>query len=204
MKSSRSHILISSEFENIISDITNELKPHRVVPFLRDEFKIEDAKSVIKEAYVSESENKYIIIASQNINVFSQNSLLKILEEPPRNTIFILIVPSKSILLPTIRSRLPLFNLEKKQNDTTLDINLKTLDLAELFDFVKANERVNKFDAKNIVSALLNRAVFVDEITLNRSQSEAFELGFKLIELNSRASSIFTMILMTFLRGSKR
>ena len=49
---------------------------------------------------------KFIVIDSaDDLNINSSNGLLKILEEPPKNTFFILIVNNLSFILPTIVSR---------------------------------------------------------------------------------------------------
>ena len=42
----------------------------------------------------------------------AQNALLKVLEEPPPNVLFLLTVPSSTMLLPTVRSRAQLFRLD--------------------------------------------------------------------------------------------
>lgn len=46
-----------------------------------------------------------IIDAIDDLNLNAANAILKILEEPPKNTLFILIYHKSSILLPTIKSR---------------------------------------------------------------------------------------------------
>jgi len=46
--------------------------------FLRDEFKIDDVKEVIKEAYIAEDYQKRLILAAKKFNIYAQNSLLKI------------------------------------------------------------------------------------------------------------------------------
>ena len=103
-----SHIQIGNDIEALIEAATLNLSPNRVVVFFEEEFKIESAKAAIAEAYISEAQTKYIILASQSFNTISQNSLLKLLEEPPKNIELIIITTSKASLLPTIRSRLPI------------------------------------------------------------------------------------------------
>jgi DNA polymerase III delta prime subunit len=46
---------------------------------------------------------RVFIIAAPTMSVEAQNALLKTLEEPPRGTLFFIIVPSPSALLPTSR-----------------------------------------------------------------------------------------------------
>lgn len=53
-----------------------------------------------------ESEYKILIIwLPERMNAYSANKLLKIIEEPPRNTLFILVSENPDNILPTIRSR---------------------------------------------------------------------------------------------------
>lgn len=49
---------------------------------------------------------RWIVIKAQDWPHTSQNALLKLLEEPPIQTRVVLIVPSLTLLLPTVRSRL--------------------------------------------------------------------------------------------------
>ncbi|MDD5212794.1 MAG: DNA polymerase III subunit delta', partial [Sulfuricurvum sp.] len=101
-------ILITQRFEEKSLEIQQDLLPLRCVLFIREDFKIEDAKEVISEAYKSESQTKTLILGAKSFTVPAQNALLKILEEPPLNIAFILLTPNKSTFLPTVRSRLSL------------------------------------------------------------------------------------------------
>ncbi len=55
----------------------------------------------------------YIIRDSDRMTVQAQNALLKILEEPPSFVVFILISENSNLLLPTIRSRAPVFRMQR-------------------------------------------------------------------------------------------
>ena len=194
----KSHILISSELEHELETLTQELKPNRVVPFLRDEFKLEDAKAVVAEAYKSESQTKYIILAAHSFNVYSQNSLLKVLEEPPKNIEFIIISPTKSNLLTTVRSRLPLVKGDVSHNVKEIELNLARIDYAQIFAFLKQNSRIDKTKAKELVEAIYYRATVVDMLILSESQLDNFDKAYRLLELNSRPQSVLAMVLMGF------
>jgi DNA polymerase-3 subunit delta' len=195
-----SHILISSEIEYEIERLKSELHGFRVVTFVEDEFKIENAKAVVAEAYISESQTKYIILASKNFNIVSQNSLLKVLEEPPRNIEFIIISPTKSNLLPTVRSRLPILQGKKTHREISININLAKTDYKEIFEFLKENARVTKSRAQELVEELYYRATVVDMLALTSVQLENFERAYRLLELNSRPISVLALILMSFTR----
>lgn len=73
----------------------------------------------------------FIIENAHQMNEQAQNALLKVLEEPPKNVVFILLVPSKTMLLDTIISRcvlLSAFNT-KSENSEHLDMANKFIDL---------------------------------------------------------------------------
>lgn len=72
------------------------------------------------------------------MNEQSQNALLKVLEEPPGNTLFLLIAQSKAALLDTVISRC-----------TVLSLGVPELDAAE--EYIKA---VYKFPPEQIKAAL--------------------------------------------------
>ena len=195
-----SHILISSEIEEEILAIKTRLHPARIVVFYKeDEFKVDDAREVIREAYIAEAQTKYIILASKFFNETSQNALLKLLEEPPRNIEFIIITESKSALLPTVRSRMPLISHQSEKERVDLDLSLKKLDLAAVFAFIKEHERTPKHEAKALIEALYNKAM-QEEIMLNTQQLECFEMAYKLLGLNARINSVLSMLLMKFIK----
>ncbi len=194
----KSHILISSDIEYELENLTQTLKPNRVVPFLRDEFKIEDAKAVVAEAYKSESQTKYIILVAKSFNSISQNSLLKVLEEPPKNIEFIIISPTKSNLLPTVRSRLPIVKGDISHSVKEIELNLAKIDYAQIFAFLKQNARISKSEAKELVEAIYHRATVVDMLILSEAQLDNFDKAYRLLELNSRPQSVLALILMGF------
>jgi DNA polymerase-3 subunit delta' len=166
---------------------------------MREDFKVEDSRAVIAEAYISEDKTKYIVLAAKSFNNVAQNALLKALEEPPKNIEFILIAPAKSIFLPTIRSRLPMQKKESPKVIQEVDISLKQLDLLQIFDFIKAHERTKKHEAKVLLEALYFHGSVNESMIFNQSQLDAFERAYRLLELNGRFSTVLTLLLMTFL-----
>ncbi len=196
--SKKGYILISTDKESEFLKIKEELKPNRVVGFIEDEFKIEHAKAVIAEAYISESETKYIVLGANNFNNVSQNALLKILEEPPRNIELIIISSTKSNLLPTVRSRMPIVKGEKTHALQEIELNLLRVNYGEVFDFLKTHARVKKSEAKALVEALYYRATVIDKLMLSASQLQNFDRAYRLLELNSRPQSVLAQLIMGF------
>ncbi len=75
---------------------------------------VSQIRELREEAYIkphSAEKRVYIIDCAETMNPQSQNALLKILEEPPKTVMFILLTPNKSALLDTIVSRCVLLSL---------------------------------------------------------------------------------------------
>lgn len=67
---------------------------------------IDDISYIKKKLnYNNDNYNIIIIDTINDLNINASNSILKILEEPPKNTIFILISHNNKPILPTIKSR---------------------------------------------------------------------------------------------------
>ncbi len=198
MSAHNGYILIASDIHAQFERLKEELKPNRVVGFIEDEFKVEHSKAVIEESYISESQIKYIILGANNFNAISQNALLKLLEEPLRNIEYIIISPTKSNLLPTVRSRMPIIKGEVVKEVQKVALNLSKVDYAEVFAFLKANERAKKSEAKAIVEGLFYRATVEEKLILKESQLQNFQSAYKLLELNARPLSVLSMLIMSF------
>jgi len=198
-ESKKSHILIATDIESAYEELRQRLSEFRVVGFIEEDFKLEHAKAVVAEAYISEANTKYIIFAGIKFTKEAQNSLLKALEEPPRNIEFIIITSNKSNLLPTIRSRLPIMYGKVSSDTLDLELNLARLDYDDIFKFLKENARIKKEQAKILVEAIYKRATITDMLVLSLEQLELFESSYKLLELNSRPQSILALILMSFI-----
>ena len=197
-----SQIIISDEVEKSAEQLTAQLYDKRAVAFYQEDFLVEHVKDVVKESYIAEASMKYIIIASLSFNNVVQNSLLKLLEEPPKNIRFLLIVPSKSILLPTVLSRLPLYRTPSTLKDEIqIPFSFRNLDLKMITDFVKANERLSKRESKAYVEVMFIQASHELQ-TLNKEQIHSFEQALPLLDLNARPATVFTSLLLNFLPKS--
>ena len=87
-----SHILICKNMEKAKAHLEEKYASSRHLLYEKDEFLLDDAKELVKEAYIAESKHKYLIVCAKGYRIEAQNALLKILEEPPRNIVFILSV----------------------------------------------------------------------------------------------------------------
>lgn len=164
----------------------------------KDEFQIEQANKTLKEAYIASNETKYLFLCGATFRVEAQNALLKILEEPPKNIVFILLVSSKNSLLPTIYSRLPYKNLKKVVEKDNIELNIKKLDLKDIYTFIKNNQKITKDEAINIVETILIKAN-KENVKLNQKELDIFFKSIKLLELNSKPTTVLTYLLLSIL-----
>lgn len=92
----------------------------------RNEFRREQAAQLRDEAFLSPnaSKKKFLILdAAHHITPEAANLLLKVLEEPPDTTIFILLTDNPHLMLPTIKSRsmqIPFRPLSEPEADQAL------------------------------------------------------------------------------------
>ncbi|MBY0540654.1 MAG: DNA polymerase III subunit delta' [Arcobacteraceae bacterium] len=194
-----STILIVNDIETTLSELLPNYPAHstRIIKNEeKEEFLLLQATLAIKEAYIATSEKKYIFLCGTTFRKEAQNSLLKILEEPPKNVIFIIITNSKSSLLPTIYSRLAYKYLKKSilKKESILDLN--KLDLKDIYNFLKENQKISKNEAKEIVETILIK-VNKQKIKLSHKELDFFSKSIKLIELNSRPINVITTLLLS-------
>lgn len=79
-----------------------------------------------------------IIDQAHTLTHEAQNALLKMLEEPPADTVFILTSPSVQQLLPTVRSRLQTIDVVKPQRGVLLEYAVRAGIASERLDAVYA------------------------------------------------------------------
>ncbi|MBK1973249.1 DNA polymerase III subunit delta' [Campylobacter sp. TTU-622] len=192
-----SKIIISNDFEKIKATMIEDfgIKNLRFIPKeVTNEFLLDDARAVEKESYIAETEEKIIILMAHSFRVEAQNFLLKLLEEPPRNIKFLIVVPSKNLLLPTIKSRLICQKDKIKKEKIDLNIDLKKLDLKMIFEFIKENENSDKLELMQKISTLSQECLRVKKF--NEEELDFFYKAYELAKLNSKASLLFATLLL--------
>lgn len=79
------------------------------------EYSIAEIKNLFKETSIFHKKIRvYFLENFQLSSLEAQNAFLKLLEEPPTNTLFVLSVDNENKLIPTIRSRTRIVRLDKK------------------------------------------------------------------------------------------
>lgn len=130
-----------------------------------EKYNVKLAQAIIESSNLVPLEANFKVYIFNNFDTASpdvQNKMLKLLEEPPKNTIFIINVSNESLILPTIASRAQKIRLHRLSNNVILNyINTltKSADEARLIT--------------NISEGNLTRAV-------NFCGNEAFLLNYQL------------------------
>ncbi len=87
----------------------------------------------------------------------AQNALLKTLEEPPSNALFFLVTAAPSMLLPTLRSRAQMLELESHEDsiiDITRFLKAKPRDRIDMLKPLLEKDEDDRRDIGNIVTFL--------------------------------------------------
>jgi DNA polymerase-3 subunit delta' len=135
-KIDKSTILIVNDIDQTLNDLLPFYSTHNVRIIKneeKDEFLLIQANAAIKEAYIASNENKFIFLCGSTFRKEAQNSLLKVLEEPPRNVIFIILTNSKSSILPTIYSRIPYKYMKTSSLKDEISLDILKLDLKDIY-----------------------------------------------------------------------
>ena len=147
--------------------------------------KIEEIRDILKAAYLRPFEADwkfFIIIGAERMTVEASNAFLKTLEEPPQNTIFILIVQSKEHLLDTIQSRS--FEVRLKpgsQRESEQSISLEKVDKS-WDEFLETYQTKPRPDVKTMLVNLLEHLDFQMKRLAASGQAHAVRPLIELID----------------------
>jgi len=184
------------ELFTIIRSLDNKEKPK--------EFLVEHAQEAISKAYITSESLNYIILIAPKFSEIAQNKLLKILEEPPKNKAFILITESKSALLDTIQSRLPVTILSDATSDDNFSLDMENLNLATVYEFVQENSRISSVECKILVEKISLGAMKSGKYKLDESTLKLFSDTIKALDMGSPTGFILNVLLLKLLGRKKR
>lgn len=143
----------------------DRVKSENVV-FINETFEsisVETIREISAQAQYGSSEADtrfFVLLAAEKMSLPAQNAILKILEEPPEHTVFVLATSNPDYLLPTIHSRcIQIFlNDERQITIDTVEVqkiveNIKTLSHGELINL--ADTYSSKENALLLCSSML-------------------------------------------------
>jgi len=195
----RSKIILTDRFDETFEQLKERFSEALFYHISADDFLVEHAKEVVDRAYLTSDREKVIVLSAKRFTPIAQNKLLKILEEPPSKTHFILMTSTKAGLLTTIRSRLPVVDMTSSKEEIQLTINLETLDLAQLFSFLQANRRIDAKEAALLTEALAKEAMRSGKYRLDEALLETFAESIRLLDMGSPPHFVLTRLCLKLL-----
>jgi DNA polymerase-3 subunit delta' len=206
-----SGIIITQQTEQTISQLEAERTVEQFT-FIKNEddkgrlkeFLVEQAQETIAKAYIASENLNYIILVAPRFSEIAQNRLLKLLEEPPKNKAFILITESKSALLDTIQSRMPVTVLDDEKELKKLSLDLENLNLTKVYEFVQENSRTTAVECKVLVEQISLGAIKSGKFNLDKTTLEMFSNSIKALEIGSPTSFILNGLLLKLLSKKRK
>jgi DNA polymerase-3 subunit delta' len=201
-----SQVIITTNIEDTVTQLEALQSSERIVKILEGEkvFSVADAKEAIEKSYLASEETTVLILAAKTFSPVVQNKLLKVIEEPPKNKEFILITNSKSTILGTIRSRLPITILNEEKVEESIGLDVASLTLAIVYEFIQTHKRTDAKKMSVLVeniskAALKSQAFDVDEVTLT-----LFSNAFVALDMGSPPQFVLNTLLLKLLARKKR
>ncbi len=139
---------------------------------------------------------KVIVISTNSITQQAQNSLLKMIEEPTANTHFFIILPTASVLLPTVLSRVHVIELDTGEifaNEKEVK-EFVAADMGKRLDIVKSmmgdleKERISK-------ETLFQFVAGIEKMMHENKTVEAYPVVLKVNDYMRDPSSSIKMLL---------
>ena len=200
-----SQVIITSDIEGTIAKLEVLKTTERFVKIVKeDTFLVEDAKLTIEKAYMASEETTVIILAAKIFSPIVQNKLLKVIEEPPPKKEFILLTPSKSTILDTIRSRLPITVLSEEKEEEVLGLELGQLSLAAVYEFIQEHKRTDAKAMKLLVERISKEAIRSQSYDLDEKTLTLFSNAFLALDVGSPPQFVLNTLLLKLLARKKR
>jgi len=194
---------ISLNFE---TDKENNVREYMVqrITTEKETFSVADAKLAIEKAYIASDETTVIVLAAKSFSTTVQNKLLKVIEEPPENKEFILIVESKSTILPTIKSRLPIIVLSEVKEEKSLGLNMRQLSLATVYEFIQEHKRTDAKNMKYLVERISKEAISSKNYDLDEKTLTLFSNAVVALDVGSPPQFVLNTLLLKLLARKNR
>ena len=138
---------------------------------------IETAREILSWAKTPYNDKRVAIISFHTAGIPAQNALLKILEEPPSNTRFVLITTNKSHVIDTVISRVQLYEeTEDSKIHTDAELFLKTvpsmrMKLPCVVKLLEKKDEEDRKDREAVREFILSLATLLPENTSDHRTS---------------------------------
>ena len=136
---------------------------------------VNDADEIIQKVALAPVQSRYKIYIIDEVHMLTNqafNALLKTLEEPPKNVIFILATTEVHKVLDTIKSRCQRFDFKRITTD----------DIAKHLRYISDKEEINitddalRYIAQNSAGGMRDSIALLDQLSVLNSTSEAISV----------------------------
>lgn len=151
-------------------DITNSVPMDVIEIDAASNRKVEDAQNILEKVMYAPVNSRYKIYIIDEVHMLSStafNALLKTLEEPPKNVIFILATTEVHKVLDTIKSRCQRFDFRR----------ITTSDIVKHLRYISDCEKINITDdalatiAKNSAGGMRDSIALLDQLSVLSSEN---------------------------------
>ena len=155
-------------------DITNSVPIDVIEIDAASNRKVEDAQNILEKIQYVPVNGKYKIYIIDEVHMLTNtafNALLKTLEEPPKNVVFILATTESHKVLDTIKSRCQRFDFRRITTD----------DIAKHLRYISDKEKINISDgalysiAKNSAGGMRDSIALLDQVSILGESKEITE-----------------------------
>ena len=202
----KSQVIITQDSTQVVESLKTKTNSHRVIIIQEESkaFGVDDAKEAIAKAYIASEIPTIIILIAKIFSPVVQSKLLKIIEEPPPKTDFILITQSKSTILPTIKSRLPITVLNDTQDSQIDSIDVSSLNLQSVYDFIQKHKRTSAKETKIIIEQITKDTLKSNQYNIDDKTLNLFSDSIQALDMGSPASFVLSAVLLKLLAKKKK
>ena len=201
-----SQVIVTSSIDETVTMLDKLCISERMVKIIEEDksFSVEDAKIAIEKAYMASEEITVIVLGAKIFSPIVQNKLLKVIEEPPKNTEFILVTYSKSTILDTIKSRLPIVIRLNDKVEDDLGLNLKQLSLSTVYEFIQTHKRTNTKEMSIIIERIAKESMNSLAFDLDEKTLSLFSNCTMALDMGSPPQFVLNALLLKLLARKKR
>ena len=202
----KSQVIITQDSTQVVESLKAKANDYRVIIIQEESkaFSVDDAKEAIAKAYIASEIPTLIILIAKIFSPIVQSKLLKIIEEPPPKTDFILITQSKSTILPTIKSRLPIATLYNSNEEQLDSIDVISLNLQSVYDFIQKHKRTSAKEVKIIIEQITKDTIKSNLYNIDQKTLNIFSEAIKVLDMGSPASFVLSAVLIKLLAKKKK
>ena len=202
-----SQILVTSDFERTREEIARRCAQEDKLFFAilkEGNFLVQDAEEALEKAYLASEKEQVILLGAERFSEVVQNKLLKVIEEPPPRKSFILLFRSRAEILPTIRSRLPVVQLDRLRRQSFDELDLAALTIEKVYAFVQSKGRLGADEAKRIVEGAVQEAMKSGEYRFDEKSLDFFRDAVRALDLGSPPAFVLTAVLLKLLAKKRK